>query len=85
MKLFNNKFFIVALCVAVVLCAVFAVCFATDPFSMSGMTALVEYDPTAQVYENGMFSYVQTVELEARTCMQQGQNEKALQLLLQGF
>lgn len=47
---------------AVVLCIVFAVCFGTDPTSLRGMTPMMEYDPAAMVYENGMFSYVQTVE-----------------------
>ncbi len=54
---------------AVVLCAVFAVCFGTDPFSVDGMTPMVEYDPIAQVFENGMFSYVQTVETAPSFCV----------------
>ncbi|MER2054450.1 MAG: hypothetical protein ABTB30_04135 [Clostridia bacterium] len=40
-------------------------------------------DEAARQKDAAYESYVQTVELEARTCMQQGQNEKALQLLLQ--
>lgn len=54
---------------AVVLCVVFAVCFGTDPFSVDGMTPMVEYDPMAQVFENGMFSYVQTVETAPSFCV----------------
>ena len=54
---------------AVVLCAVFAVCFGTSPFSMTGMTALVEYDPSALVFDNGMFSYVETVESAPSFCV----------------
>ena len=54
---------------AVVLCAVFAVCFGTNPFSLTGMTALVEYDPSALVFDNGMFSYVETVESAPSFCV----------------
>lgn len=54
---------------AVVLCIVFAVCFGTNPFSITGMTPMTEYDPAAMVYENGMFSYVQTVETAPSFCV----------------
>ncbi len=54
---------------AVVLCIVFAVCFGTNPTSLHGMTPMMEYDPAAMVYENGMFSYVQTVEMAPSFCV----------------
>ena len=54
---------------AVVLCVVFAVCFGTNPTSLHGMTPMMEYDPAAVVYENGMFSYVQTVETAPSFCV----------------
>ena len=54
---------------AVVLCVVFAVCFGTNPTSLHGMTPMMEYDPAAMVYENGMFSYVQIVEMAPSFCV----------------
>lgn len=54
---------------AAVMCVVFTVCFGTNPTSLRGMTPMVEYDPIAQVYENGMFSHVQTVETAPSFCV----------------
>ncbi len=54
---------------AVVLCVVFAVCFGTNPTSLHGMTPMMEYDPAAMIFENGIFSYVQIVEMAPSFCV----------------